>query len=185
MSTRGAVGFKLNGEYKVAYNHSDSYPSYLGAYVVDFCEQLENHDCWEQLLHQVEGIKDTGVSEANDGRDFLWGTFEGSVREFEQDFDFMRDSLFCEYAYIIDLDEMELKFYRGWKTEPGNSDLPFPMVPDENGYYPVHLVFSLPLDNLPSSWKKSYEKDFGESYGCLFPEYAKQEYIQGQGVFAP
>jgi hypothetical protein len=173
MSTRGAVGFKLDGKYKVAYNHFDSYPSFLGAQVLDFCESMANPGCKRQLVHQVAGLKETNVrKETAEGIDFLWGTFDGSVREFQQYFSFISDGLFCEYAYIIDLDEMELKFYRGCRDKAGESDLPFPMVPDGSGYYPCHLKFSLPFDNLPSSWKIAYERDFGNSYGRLFPEFA-------------
>jgi hypothetical protein len=36
MSTRGAYGFRINGVDKVTYNHSDSYPKWLGAIVFNF-----------------------------------------------------------------------------------------------------------------------------------------------------
>lgn len=175
MSTRGAVGFKLDGEYKVVYNHGDSYPSFLGAKVVNFCEEMEKRNLWEYLSHQVAGIEECEdrLTHAEEGINFLWGTFEGSVRKFQQYLSFMSDGLFCEYGYIIDLDELQLKFYRGLRDSAGKTDLPFPMVADEWGYYPCQLVFALPFDGLPSSWKKAYEKDYGQYYGVIFPEYAK------------
>ena len=36
MGTRGALGFKINGEYKVTYNHFDSYMEGLGKEVISF-----------------------------------------------------------------------------------------------------------------------------------------------------
>ena len=174
MSTRGAVGFKLNGEYKIVYNHGDSYPSWLGAKVINFCEEIEKRNLWEYLSHQVAGLKEVEerLPKDHEGVEFLWGTFEGRVLEFQQYFSFMSDGLFCEYGYIIDLDDNVLRFYRGLKEKEGKSDLPFPMVADEYGYYPCQLVFALPFNNLPVTWKIAYENDYGEHYGVIFPEYA-------------
>lgn len=36
MSTRGAIGFRLNGVDHITYNHSDSYPSWLGKNILGF-----------------------------------------------------------------------------------------------------------------------------------------------------
>ena len=43
MSTRGAYGFKVNKEYKILYNHFDSYPSALGRDIVDFVSRVKEH----------------------------------------------------------------------------------------------------------------------------------------------
>lgn len=65
--------------------------------------------------------------------------------------DWPRDSLFCEWGYLLDLDQSEpvLEVYRGfrqsppaggrWKGEPANA----------GGYYPVDLVEAVPLRSLP------------------------------------
>lgn len=44
MSTRGLYGFRKNGTDKCTYNHSDSYPDWLGRKVVEFCK---NHSIKE------------------------------------------------------------------------------------------------------------------------------------------
>jgi len=66
--------------------------------------------------------------------------------------DFMADSVFCEYAYILNLDTEELEFYRGRNTNPhaagryaakGRWSPPSPMV--GVSYYGVRLVKAIPF----------------------------------------
>jgi len=83
---------------------------------------------------------------------FLWGVAAGELEHMIDGFDFLKDSLFCEYAYIINLDDMTLDFYRGFNKEPVENGLPFPMVPDGSGYYPVKLRASFSLWQLPLNW---------------------------------
>ncbi|EBS4516447.1 hypothetical protein DQT32_03325 [Salmonella enterica subsp. enterica serovar Braenderup] len=65
------------------------------------------------------------------------GTFE-----LRDDFDFGRDSLWCEFAYIINLDNNTLEIYTGFNTNE-NLEIPevyrrWPKDPDSN-YCPVKL----------------------------------------------
>lgn len=39
MSTRGIYGWRKNNENKITYNHSDSYPTWLGEKIVEFCSK--------------------------------------------------------------------------------------------------------------------------------------------------
>lgn len=60
--------------------------------------------------------------------------------------DFIKDSLFCEYAYIINLDDEVLEFYEGFQK--------FPQIDNRYGvnsdrdYYPCKLSLTIPLDEL-------------------------------------
>lgn len=184
MGTRGIVGFTLDGEDKLTYNHYDSYPDSLGEDMVDFVrnmdaaavkkqvqklilvqedgadptpEQIEklNHYCnpnvgarlsdarsnppinWYQLLRETQGDP-AAILEAGymvDSRTFIL------------------DSLFCEYAYIINFDTNMLEFYKGFQREPGEGRFQYPNSATHE-YYPCTLVGEYPLDNVPDNWKQ-------------------------------
>lgn len=65
--------------------------------------------------------------------------------------DFSRDSLFCEWAYVIDFDKNTFEIYRGFNEMPlEESDRFYTKQRDDNGMYPVKLVKSFDLSELPS-----------------------------------
>ena len=141
MSTRGLTGFRLNGTLKAMYNHSDSYPEHLGQQVVEFCRlvdwsnpiikervanvKLVQQDAkpsnkkvlkyakyadlsgdgalflgdWYSLLHGLQGV---GI---------LNQVIRGKVKHMTDDGDFLVDGVFCEWAYIINLDEETLEVW--------------------------------------------------------------------------
>jgi hypothetical protein len=87
--------------------------------------------------------------------EILYGIESGKVKHMTDSFEFMADSLFCEYGYIINLDEMTLDFYRGFQEKPCKNNLPLPMVADKDTkYYPVTLRAVFQLDGLPHNWLK-------------------------------
>lgn len=65
---------------------------------------------------------------------------------------FAADSLFCEYAYVIDLDRLTLEAFKGFNEEPVPEGERFASMPQEKAdgkYYPVRNIGTFSLDNLP------------------------------------
>lgn len=64
--------------------------------------------------------------------------------------EFIKDSLYCEYGYIINLDTNVLEFWRGFQQESqddnryGNNVL----NPYVGGYYPCKMVLEIPLNEI-------------------------------------
>lgn len=67
--------------------------------------------------------------------------------------DFAADSLFCEWAYVLDFDTMKFEVYEGFnKTPLTEKDRFFFLEPKaEDGYHPVRLRASWSMEALPQN----------------------------------
>ncbi len=64
--------------------------------------------------------------------------------------DFPADSLFCEWGYVINLDDGLFEVYEGFqKTLHDSGRFASPTKADDSDYYPIKLVATFALDNLP------------------------------------
>ena len=116
MGTIGFWGLKKNGEVKMIHSYFDSYPSHLGKEVVSLIQNnLENLEKIFDKIILVKDIGNIGVGEKGfrlqDPADLLDEKireryFANSSNEF-----FERGIL--EYGYLIDLDALVLKLYKG------------------------------------------------------------------------
>lgn len=94
------------------------------------------------------------------GSDILRIIYEGDdFEEFElnDSREFAADSLFCEWAYVVDLDREVFEVYKGFNHDPNaNAGAFATLKPSEDNarrdepYYTVTLVKSYPLDELPT-----------------------------------
>ena len=140
MSTRGIYGFRISGQDKATYSHSDSYPTWLGNSIMQFIHDTPEKELRE-IAARIELIKEDNeptpeqINELKQYADLSVST--GSLKEWyclmrrtQGDLTsyknglrlmidsqmFLRDSLYCEWGYIINIDNETLEIYRGFNT---------------------------------------------------------------------
>ena len=75
---------------------------------------------------------------------------------------FAGDSLFCEWAYVVDMDKNMFEVYSGYSKEPLVASDRFYFLQEEgNEYSPEKLIKSYSLDNLPTN--EQFIEDFSDS----------------------
>lgn len=149
MGTRGAVGFRYQNQDNVGYNHWDSYPDALGKEVIEWLSKLD-----------INYLKEFYSKIDNDNDEDAWDWKQHHMNQkYELCNSFLDDSLFCEFAYIINLDTNMLEVYRGFNRNsnangryashsvPGRQHIPYDK---ENyaDYYGVVLVQEIPLNDI-------------------------------------
>lgn len=193
MGTRGAIGFILDDALVATYNHFDSYPDGLGTDMVRQANAMvaEKDDTVakcraltrvsasdtpspEILNHFAEaGIQPENVSTGSDWYSLL-RSVQGNLLTYlrlgfmPDDTNFLKDSLFCEYAYLVDLDRDVLICLEGFNENPDAQwdriaiDPNDPWEPDYAGqkrFFAVRLVGELPLPASEDDLLALYEPD--------------------------
>lgn len=142
MGTRGAYGFRIGDIDKVTYTPGESLPSEVGLSVVDFVCAISKDE-----LHRIaQGIKlvsegsaptldqiaecighpGVSLSQIPDWYALLRGphgdltAYKKGLRYMVDNSAFLRDSVFCEWAYILDVDADTLEVYRGFQKHLGS-----------------------------------------------------------------
>jgi len=166
MSTRGAYGYRIDGKDKIGYNHFDSYPAYLGIKIMEFIKETPDDKLKEfaknlRLVNNDIPITTKDIQEynkycnleVNDG-DLSWYSLlreaqgDLSAPATEDSADFLEDSLFCEWAYIVNIDTGKLEIYRGHNQEPSANHGRYANIEYDNGYYGVKLIKEIPFDEI-------------------------------------
>lgn len=185
MGTRNLTAVMLDGEYKVAqYGQWDGYPSGQGATVLLFCRELlkNNRALFEEKLRAARWIDDEEVVELGErwkmrfphlSRDICAKILNTVLTEpngivLQNNIAFAGESLFCEFAYVIDLDKNTLEVFTGFNKSPLSEGDRFYEIPVSSDvmhdgttkYYQVRLAESYSLDHLPD--QEQFEKDLWE-----------------------
>lgn len=177
MSTRGFIGFVVDGTEKITYNHFDSYPAGLGADVLNWLRKA-HHGGARRLAAELRVVdEDSSQPTAADIEKFRgYANTRVGSQEIDDWYVLLRetqgnpgaildagvmldgsslptDSLFAEWGYIVDFDTDVLEAYKGFQAAPhkGGRFADRPPHHGASGYYPVRLVASWPLAELPTA----------------------------------
>ena len=184
----------MNDTDLLTYNHSDSYPEWLGEKVCKFVSDMSDEEL-KKLLSMLKPVNDEKTAAKEDIRlceeldisDFsvssgkrtdyycllrhtqgnFWffenlvkntpACMEGKKLPFIEYNSFIKNSLFCEYAYIINLDDKCLEFWKGFQNEPDETNRYGTDADD--GYYPCHMLTSYRFDEIRNSDIKNIVSD--------------------------
>jgi hypothetical protein len=177
MGTKHLIAVVKDDEYKVAqYGQWDGYPEGQGLKVLNFlkendidkfrnqvakCKFIEDDTFYEKIYKELDINPKDGFITYEDvnvlkdkypqlGSDILNYIMNNDDIILKNDIDFAKDSLFCEWAYVIDLDKNTFEVYKGFNKSPlSESERFYNSSIFENGYYPIRQVISFDLNSLP------------------------------------
>ena len=114
----------------------------------------------QALMEKYKKYSDLGVSRQTlsdpyclfrkiQGAEWMEEMYKGELHDYPLNNNFIKDSLFCEYAYIINLDDMLLEFYNGFQKKPQKFNK---FGETSNGeYYPCRVICVFPLNKITDS----------------------------------
>lgn len=168
MGTRNLSCAYMDGEFKVAqYGQWDGYPEGQGLTILEFLRSTDLNE-FKNVLNEVKFVNDDQnkvISEDKNweqnwpqmNRDVGGQIFDlimnNNVRLVHNSVDFAGDSLFCEWAYVIDLDANTFEVYEGFVKDKECVGRFKDFIAEDRHieYQPVTLIKSFALDNLPTS----------------------------------
>lgn len=178
MGTRHLIAVQLDGEYKVAqYGQWDGYLEFQGKRVLNFLREMDRPK-FETALRKCSFMSEQDFIELDKeietkrqqnpsydwmqeypflSRDVSYEILKlvqkSEGLKLRNSISFAADSLFCEYAYVIDLDKNTFEIYGGFNKEPLPEGERFKDAVSNDAsddYYPVRKVAEYSLDELPS-----------------------------------
>lgn len=189
MSTRGLTGVTVKNKHYFSYNHSDSYPYFMLQEMAKLVVFLNNNNLLPTLGEKVAKLKEvesealctskelkkytkySGKLSGHQkkeyynllyklqGAEWIKQTALGNLDIFIDSNDFIKYSLYCEWAYILNLDTNQLEIYEGKQTKPdiknkfGVSSIGFDKDTKyyPTRYYPCKLIIKLDLNAIDMS----------------------------------
>ena len=191
MGTRGIYGYHKNGIDKLTYNHFDSYPSVLGKGIIDYVRKYTDGEidkAFNKIIMVKHNIKPTKkmISNCKDYTDLgvsnqsindiycLLRNSQGDLNPYHKGLlymidskDFIKDSLFCEWGYIINLDTHKLEIYRGFNKTRSINRYCGKSTKHQDGYYPCSLInerYLLDYRSMSNSAIDQFTKHLEEVY---------------------
>lgn len=193
MGTRHLTIVKFGGEYKVAqYGQWDGYPSGQGVTVLEFIRNIVDSNLVNEFAYKVKNCRWITQSDADEiDRRINSGELKNWQRVYPElsrdtgaeilqmvmdsknglvlgnEIEFAADSLFCEWAWLIDLDAGMFEAYEGFnQTRPLTEKDRFYFLVDKEreGWHSIVKVAEWSLDNLPSNedFLNTFKEDDGD-----------------------
>jgi hypothetical protein len=127
MGTRHLICVVVDGKMKVAqYGQWDGYPTGQGVDIVNFINNDMDLERFKNAVRECRFVSNKILSQRDVeqhpelSRDtsakILKMIQDGGVRELWNEKSFAGESLFCEWAYVLDLDKEVLEVYKGFNT---------------------------------------------------------------------
>ena len=165
MGTRNLTCVVKNGEYKVAqYGQWDGYLSGQGTTVLKFL-RTTNMKEFNKNIDKVKFMNSVEINELDKtnwkethpylSRDYAAKILNvimsnGGEVELIDESEFGKDSLMCEYAYVINLDTMKLEVYSGFNQSKNNQSTRFYVEDPDGNYYGSSLLVEFDTNELPT-----------------------------------
>lgn len=212
MGTRGAIGFRIDGQDKVNYNHFDSYPTGVGVDVFDVIRRRksdkrmksqaraivlveEGGEITDEIRNKIARKVEPNLAVSTRSENDIYCLMRNAQGHLDKYLDmgvmtdnssFLLDSLFCEWAYIVNLDTGKLEVYRGFNEKAGGEGRYADKMEPDRGYRPpqyygVELIGEISLDTIRQLTRKGIERlcqrieesvrweEDGEEYPDEFP----------------
>ncbi|MGL4209971.1 MAG: hypothetical protein ACRCRT_00350 [Cetobacterium somerae] len=173
MGTRGTYGFRKNNKDLLAYRHHDSDIDGAGRDMIEFIkgagsiekihsihdrliaydETLELREIPEGLLKQNKDVVNGFALKEELYAVFRWNQDLNiylkypEVTLFPLHNSFIKNSLYCEYGYVINLDTNELELYEGFQNTPTKDNI-YGTEQNKYGYYPCACKGKIPLEDI-------------------------------------
>ena len=187
MSTHGSFIIRKNNADKELYIPNDAYPDVAGRDAVRLVKSLDLNVLYDLLVSEADlyDLFPEDEIPTDEAYDYSLRKCVDSVQSRhyyiyrQMDHLFIQDSLFCEYGYVLDLDEGNLLFYNGTRNtrQEGNR---YGSEPNENGYYPCHLKAVIPFASIKQSetseiveWMVEVDIEDSEEIKILQPDTIK------------
>ncbi len=198
MSTRGSFIIRKNNTDKELLIPADAHPEVASRDAVRMIKSLDLNALYDLLVSEDERDASIPTTEVfnEEPHDFSLRQCVDSVRSghtylyHQMESQFIQNSLFCEYGYVLDLDESELLFYTGYQNKPQEGNW-YGTERNDFGYYPCCLKAILPFSSIKQAetavivtWMIAVDDQDTDEVQVFHPEVANAEIIipEKQGV---
>lgn len=123
----------------------------------EFLKSIHSIDGWMNMEQVEQFYKQYPLHNRNLGGEILSKLLEHSEQSeivLVNEEAFASDSMFCEWAYVVDLDKNTFEVYKGWNQSGiTTKDRFFHLNDKKSQYRPVKILKSFSLDRLPNEEK--------------------------------